>query len=354
MADHDSNAEEEEEEEHKVISLNNKAAVQQLIQEERKKVVVVAFCIPGNPNSDNALKWMKSVSRDSVGENAIIVQLDPNQLPDLARENELQSVPTFVFYWRGTFCYKFSGTNLDKFRAALGKALHARHETVSEEAKWHKTLKVIPGNNLQKDDKVHILEILPETTNLIIGLGWSGIENEEGQKEPVNIDIYALMATEQGRLASLSEVISTSNTEQHNVKFFGSSRKGEDGEGDEVSFDVRLDEPPFPAHLHDIIFVGIIPPNAPNPTLTSATDFYIRGFDVEHGKCLFKYDISELEIQNENCIYFGKVYLTGQKKWKFHAQGDIQQTTYEEIEAKMTEVIPKKPTRKKKAAPPKD
>ena len=170
--------------------------------------------------------------------------------------------------------------------------------------------------SLTKGGNVNLSKEVPGLRTVMVGLGWD-MRVTDGQA--FDLDASAFLLGEGGRVRSDGDFVFYNNKVGANgaVEHQGDNLTGE-GSGDDEMVRVALDR--LPPDLHKLSFaVTIHDAAARRQNFGMASNAFIRVVDVDTGKEIARYDLSE-DASTETAMVFGELYRNG-GEWKFKAIG---------------------------------
>jgi tellurium resistance protein TerD len=173
-------------------------------------------------------------------------------------------------------------------------------------------------DKMKKDQEVNLTTAAPTLHRVIVGLGWS--VPEENQGYPVDLDASAFLLNREGRVRNDTDFVFYNNLESDggHVKHLGDSTTGA-GDGDDEKIEVNLDALPF--DVEKIAFTVTVH-NAEDrqQNFGIVKEAYIRVTDQETGNELIRFDLTEDAAENNGFI-FGELSRGDGMAWKFKAIG---------------------------------
>eukprot|EP00667_Euglena_gracilis_P016465 EG_transcript_17236 len=283
-----------------------------LANPDHGKVVCVAWLRPGDKHCAAPLAWFKAAQEDPLFQSVLVLQCDPQQLPGVAEQLGLCSVPTFQYHWRDAQLFAFSGNNELKFKAYLEKALKVRHAELSIPKAWQRTAEAETA--LARGDRWRVPgAALPAL--LTLGLGWKAAAQDDSLRPQVAL----VLAVEDGKAPSDQMVV---RADQPQVPSGAVSlvepEPGEDA--DDVSVLLRLEE--VDVEVWEILVLLFLPEGKERevPLGSVAEGIYVRLYDREANAVHLRY-LCEDDAAESVSILLGKLAREGDD-WVFHAMGD--------------------------------
>lgn len=172
------------------------------------------------------------------------------------------------------------------------------------------------GVSLTKGGNVSLSKVAPNLKNILIGLGW---EARSTDGVPFDLDASLFMVGENGKVPSDASFIFYNQllSPCRSVEHTGDNRTG-DGDGDDESLKVKLDQ--VPATIHRLVIaVTIHDAEARRQNFGQVKEAFVRLVNLDNDIEVARFDLSE-DYSTETAMVFGEIYRYN-GEWKFKAVG---------------------------------
>uniref|UniRef100_A0A6U7X933 TerD domain-containing protein n=1 Tax=Eutreptiella gymnastica TaxID=73025 RepID=A0A6U7X933_9EUGL len=341
MADEEEiNEETEIKEVKRVRKVTQVAQYEEVLQDhEHEKLVCVAWLVEGEENSKQALPWLEEVDTSPALADVILLHCNPNEVPDLATQQELHAIPTIQYFWKGEKLFTFVGTNKLKFKAYLDKALKTRFDEMSIPKAWQR--KAAPLRQMLKGDKYDLSEAALEgPLSLTLAIGW----DMPTQDPPVQLETAVLLLADGGKALSEQMVIKSDRP-----KSLCSGVEMVDAKplcDDDVCVQLALDE--LDLEVWEVfVFLYIVDAKEKEQSMSAVGDvLYVRLYDRTTNQVILKYDLEEDTFGENTGVLLCKM-TREEDTWGFSTASEVWEVDYEELKDKFVQKEKKKKTAKK-------
>lgn len=182
--------------------------------------------------------------------------------------------------------------------------------------------------NLQKGEKVSLTKNNPTLSNVIVGLGWDPVSQNNrgflktllGQKEAeIDCDASVFLCDEQGRITQKSDIIYFGNLEHasKSVRHMGDNLTGS-GQGDDEQIFIKLTD--IPASCSSIVFlVNIYQCIQRKQHFGMITNAFIRLVNADTNQEICRYNLTE-DYNGKTAMIMGELHRQN-NDWDFQAMG---------------------------------
>ena len=174
--------------------------------------------------------------------------------------------------------------------------------------------------NLVKGQKISLSkENGSSLSKLLVGLGW---DLPPGKNLSYDLDAFAFVCGEDGKMASLKDVVYFANL-QHPTKAVIHTGDNLTGDGDGDDEQILIDLNKLPAEYSRILLgVCIYLGNKRNQSFDMVNNAFVRIEDSVSGNEICRYVLSDnSKFAGKTTMVFGEIYLRG-GEWKFSAIGE--------------------------------
>ncbi|MDR0433489.1 MAG: TerD family protein [Gracilibacteraceae bacterium] len=185
--------------------------------------------------------------------------------------------------------------------------------------------------SLQKGQKIDLSKNGSQLTNLMVGLGWKEVGGGGGggllgifkQKVDVDIDASVVLLEENGKLASIDDLIYFGNKDHNSgsVRHCGDNLVGGTKGGMEDSEQILIDLAKTPARIGRLVFVvNIYDCVKRKQHFGMVENAYIRIVDKTANEDIASYNLTE-DYSGKTAMVVGEIYRQN-GQWKFNAIGE--------------------------------
>ena len=186
--------------------------------------------------------------------------------------------------------------------------------------------------SLKKGQKVSLTKDNAGLRSVVVGLGWDEVEQPKAKGvfgglfggkpakvHDIDCDAVVFLLDSEGKIAQRSDVVFFNNLRHSSdcVIHQGDNLTG-GGEGDDEQIMVYLSKLP-PQYERVVVLVSIYKATERNQHFGMIKNAFIRIFDADTNKELYKYDLSE-NYDGMTALVFGELYRKN-GEWKFSAVG---------------------------------
>lgn len=303
-----------------------------------EKVVCAVWRIPGDAHSILADTWLQLVETDPALANVILLQCNPQELPDLAAQQELHAVPTVQYFWKGEKLFTFVGTNQVKFKAYLDKALKARLDELSIPKAWHR--RGAPMKNMVKGEKYALADAgLEGPLNLTLALGW----DIPAADPSVELQVVLVLAADGGKASNEQMLIRSDHPKSAcgGVEILDAKTLGDD----DVCVQLALED--LELEVWEVVVLLYIADAKEKEQnfVAVGEQLYLRLYDKETNKVLFKYDFEEDTFGENTGVLMGTL-LREEDSWSFSCASENWELDMDEVKERFMSKEKKKKGKK--------